>query len=482
MGKGVINKLVYPCLCLINPILGNYETSNWLTLFSYRDIEVQICMNSKCQSDKLGIVTTWAAESGIVLIAVLMLVAVLALAGTVSVVTTNTDIKISGNYKTSVQALYAAQAGAEEARTRLRGPSTAANYAGDPAPNPDGSWTAYILTSNAWQTSDDQNYNTNYKNYIPTDVHTNTSIAPNSLQTDISYWVKIRHKREYDAEQAGHTTTSPHYYDNDESTATNSVGEPGNIIYYGYGITTSTTAIQFTTGTTTIYKPVEIITAYGQSGSSLDTIEIEVVHYPGPPIFAPFYSQGGVTINGSSGKFYGTNTCSVNSSLPPIYTNGTVGGGGTPTYTGNPPSPVESGSLYIDIEEYINVMKDNATITITDSNVSNPNYGSSNNYVICYANMPKLTLNGGTGFGILLVDGALELGGNFTWSGLILATGEIKMNGGGTGIIISGAILSGDSSQTDSTNGNVTVKYDSCEIENALNNQPLKVIKWKEDY
>lgn len=441
-------------------------------------------MNSKHQSEKLPITLPYAAESGIVLIAILMLVAVLALAGTVSVITTNTDVKISSNYKTSVQALYAAQAGIEEARTRLRGTSSAANYVGDPDPNPVENWSAYILTSTTWQTSDDPDYNANYKNYIPKHNpidHTNKAIVANSLQTGISYWVKMRHKREYDAEQAGHTTTSPHYYDNDGSTATHTAGAPGNIVYYGYK-GSSTTAIQFTSSSPPAkYKPVEIITSYGYSGSSLNKMEIEVVRYPGPPILAPFYSKGGVTINGSSGKFYGTDTCSVNSSLPPIYTKGSIGGGGHPTYAGDPPLPVENGSLDIDIEKYIQVMKDNATITIT-SDQSNTNYGSSNNYVVCYANMAELRLNGGTGFGILLVDGDLELGGNFNWNGLILVAGKIKMNGGGTGIIISGAILSGNSSETDSTNGQVTLKYDSCEIENALINQPLTIIKWKEIY
>ncbi|MCF6154295.1 MAG: hypothetical protein E3K36_03380 [Candidatus Brocadia sp.] len=428
---------------------------------------------------------TYAAESGIVLIAVLALVTVLALVGIVSVVTTNTDIKISSNYKTSVQALYAAQAGTEEARARLRGSSSANTYTGDTAASPNPKWSAYILTSNSWQTSDDPDYNANYENYIPKHNpidHTNKAIVANSLQTDISYWVKMRHKREYDAEQAGHTTTSLHYDDKDEDEATHTAELPGNIVYYGYEDSLATTAVQFTSNSPLAkYKPVEIITAYGYSGSSLNKIEIEVVCYPGPPIFAPFYSKGGVTINGSSGKFYGTDTCSVNSSLPPIYTNGSMGGGGNPTYTGNPPSPVESGTLVINVEEYIQVMKDNATITITEDQ-SGTNYGDASNFVTCYANMAELKLNNVTGFGILLVEGDLELGGNFNWNGLILVTGKIKMNGGGTGIIISGAIFSGDSSQTDSTNGQVTVKYDSCEIENALINQPLKVIKWREIY
>jgi hypothetical protein len=50
-------------------------------------------------------------EKGIVLIGALALVALLALVSTISVTTTYTDIKISSNYKTGVQASYAAEAG-----------------------------------------------------------------------------------------------------------------------------------------------------------------------------------------------------------------------------------------------------------------------------------------------------------------------------------------------------------------------------------
>lgn len=446
-------------------------------------------MNSKRQSDKLGIVTTWAAESGIVLIAVLVLIVILALVGTVAVITTNTDIKISDNYKTSVQALYAAQAGIEEARARLRGPSSAANYAGDPAPNPDENWSAYILTSNTWQTSDDPNYNANYKNYIPKYNpidHTNTSILANSLQTGISYWVKIKHKREYDAEQAGHGTMSPHYYDNDGSTATHTSGAPGNIIYYGYGNPlTPTTAIQFTTTGTTIYKPVEIITVYGYSGGSKKIIEIEVVYYPGPPVLSPLYSMGDVSLNGASQTIDGTDNCGNGASLPPVYvlTPSTITENPAPTYGGSPPTP-QIGSTYVDILKYMNVLKGNATITITDDQ-NGATYGNTNDFVTCYSdtsnppNNDGLKLQNVTGYGILLVKGDLTLGGGFNWNGLVLTTGTLVLNGGGSGVNITGSAMS---VETININGGLNIKYDSCMIDNSLNTQPLNVIKWKEVY
>lgn len=58
-------------------------------------------------------------DKGLVLIVVLALIAILAIVSTVAVYTTTTDIKISGNYKTSVQAFYVAEAGIYDGIGRL---------------------------------------------------------------------------------------------------------------------------------------------------------------------------------------------------------------------------------------------------------------------------------------------------------------------------------------------------------------------------
>ena len=74
----------------------------------------------------------------------LLLLAVLTLLGTTAVVVTSTDIRIGGNYKVSEVAFYAAEAGVEEARARLR--STAgANRLLIPYPS-SSQWRAYIGT------------------------------------------------------------------------------------------------------------------------------------------------------------------------------------------------------------------------------------------------------------------------------------------------------------------------------------------------
>jgi hypothetical protein len=424
-------------------------------------------------------------EKGFILPLGLMFLAIISILGTTAVIVTTTDLKIGSNYRASEQAFYAAEAGIEEARARLKGSSTADNYVGDTSTSTYAPWwSAYILTSDSWQTSDDPGYNANYNNYIPTSVsHINPSITANSLQTDILYFVKIRHKREYDAEQSGHTTSSPHYYDGDGNTGTNPSSAPGNIIYYGYGNpATPLTAVQFTTSVATEHKPVEIITGYGKSGNSLKTVEIEVVKNPGPKINSALYANGDITGNGSALIVDGNDNCGAAPAKDSIYTLSPA----TTTLNGTPalsPAAPEEGTDSIDIAGYVEGLKASATETIT-ADKTNGLYGDAGNFVTCYsntsdpANVNGLSLSGLTGHGILLVEGDLTLGGGFNWNGLIIVTGTLVFNGGGSGINIKGAVLA---NQTVEINGAIDIKYDSCMVDDALN-QSTNIISWKDCY
>ena len=115
-------------------------------------------------------------------------------------------------------------------------------------------------------------------------------------------------------------------------------------------------------------------------------------------------------------------------------------------------------------------------------------YGTSTNYKTVYsntsspANVNGLKLNNVTGYGILLIDGDLVLGGGFTWYGPIVVTGSVTLNGGGGGINVRGQILSGTSTLTDVTiNGGNVINYNSCEIKKAFATQPLVVLNWKQN-
>ncbi|MBW2636884.1 MAG: hypothetical protein JRC86_05075 [Deltaproteobacteria bacterium] len=70
------------------------------------------------------------------------------------------------------------------------------------------------------------------------------------------------------------------------------------------------------------------------------------------------------------------------------------------------------------------------------------------------------------------------MSGGFSWDGLILVTGTLTFNGGGAiGINIQGAVLA---NQTVDLNGGVTVTYDSCSIDDALSNQAVMKLSWRE--
>ena len=433
--------------------------------------------------------TLMGNEKGIVLLVTLLIIALLVLLGSIAVQYSTTDLKIAANHKLGVTAFYAAEAGIAEALERLRGAPSAANYAGDPATTPDVLWSAYILTSNAWQTSDDPQYSSSYKNYFPTAAsHANTSITANSLQSVIPYSVKIRHKTEYDAELAGHTpVSSPHYVDNDGNTGMHaSAAAPGNILYWGYGNPAApATATQFTSSTATEHKPVEIVTGFARQGSALKRIRVEVVRNPGPLVQAAIYAKGDITGNGSALVVDGNDACGVVPFKPPTLTKipSITDPNGGPVFTPDPPGP-QTTTLDIDIAGYVNDLKGSATATIT-SDQNGATYGSSSNFVTAYSdtsnpnNVQGLKMQNVTGYGILLVKGDLELGGGFIWNGLVLCTGVLTFNGGGAGVNIRGAVLA---NETVTINGGLDIGYDSCMVENALANQAMRVISWQEEY
>jgi hypothetical protein len=294
--------------------------------------------------------------------------------------------------------------------------------------------------------------------------------------------VQIRHKREYDAELAGHTSSSSHYFDNDGSPTPNSAGAPGNIIYYGYGNSAApTTVVQFTGGTAT--KPVEIISVYGRVGASNKLIEIEVAYDPGPTIAAAIYAKGDITGNGTALVIDGSDDCGVASSKPPTYTKDpyVTNPNGSPVLV---PAPPAHGTLDIDIDSHVDSLKSSASITIT-ADTNGAAYGTSADFVTAYSdtsnpnNVQGLKLQNVVGYGTLLVEGDLELGGGFEWKGLVLVTGVLTFNGGGSGVNIRGAVLA---NQTVSINGGLDIKYDSCMVDKALSSQELKTISWREIY
>jgi hypothetical protein len=425
-------------------------------------------------------------------------------------------VLISKNHRLAKEAYYASEAGLAEGRARLKGASGDPNWAGDPDATPDPDWSAYILTPSiaaAFSYTNDPDYDPNRENYfpIPGGSLTNTSIQSNTVQVSyhIPYGVKIRHKREYDAEQAGHTPSSPHYIDNDGSTGgghTKATAGAGSIIYYGYEDPARPyQLVQFTTSGATNWDPVEIIRAYGfgsrfgTEDHSMKIIEIEVVRHPGPAVAATIYSENDITFSGAANDVDGTNLGAAacgGDDLPPTYTLDPAttgwGGAGAPTLNGNPPNPVQGPQDY-EIPDMVSAYWGMRDIEISptspaDCTWNNEVWGDPANYITlaldcqtgsCAGN--EIAFNNCDGYGLLLVHGNLQLSGTCNWTGLIIVDGTVTMGGGGgTNVLnLRGALMA---QNTVGLNGNIEADYDSCAIADAFDTHNPKIISWKEVY
>lgn len=420
-------------------------------------------------------------NGGFALVAVLLLVAAAGLVTATVLQTTSTEIQISANHKQAVQELYAAEAGLAEARSRLRktlGAET--SFIRDPAVSPDPLWTAYVLESAEWAPSVDPDYASHETNLIPVPGHpTNTVVRPNSLQAGLSYWVKIRHKTEYDAERAGHRPATPHYIDLDGSTSRHSKSNRGKVIYFGYPSTTSRDPVSFTTNLPTPWLPIEKIVAHGSAAGGTVVLEEEVVHPPGPNQLGALHASGNVSLAGVPVTIDGHDACGVVGSLPPVVYGGTIVSAPTIHFDGTPASP-QHGSNVPATATALAAMNADA-VTLTHDPV-NQLLGTPEVPMTFFAEggvfaQPQgIRIRQTKGFGILMVSGNATLEGEVHWDGMILVSGTLFLNGQGSGIVIRGSVWAGEIDQA----GPVSVQYDSCRLRSALLAVPTRVRTWRE--
>jgi Tfp pilus assembly protein PilX len=370
-------------------------------------------------------------QEGFLLIAALTLMSALVLLGTTAFLLSSTDIKIGGNIKTSQMALQVAMAGTERAREILRQTNAASS---DPSSFGDEllgvRGTNSVLNGYSASTDD-----------VP--------VVPNpSTMNGVSYVVYL----------------------------TNDPQDSG-----GMYSTTDTNKKAMLTA---------VATGPNNARAQVQTV---VKVYSGATSKATIYSKGDVTGNGSSLTVSGNDACGQGMALAPIFTKdpATTDLSGHPTLSGSPSGAI-TGPDDIDIPGLLDSLKPSAATTLYED-TQNTTYGSSTNYTTVYSwpddpdhyNVQGLTLSNITGYGILLVEGDLSLGGGFNWNGVIIATGSITLNGGGgpNAINIAGQVFSGTSTVTDITvNGSNVINYDSCKVKKAWAGAPLTVVNWKQSY
>ncbi len=416
---------------------------------------------------------------GTALIAALILVVLVGVLGSTILYSTSTDLQISGNYRRSAQTFYAAEAGLAEVQHRLTGsPLSNAWYVGDLAIPLQYHWSAYVLTDSNWNSAFDPEYEGSWDNFVPQKGDfTNTVIQANSVQGDLAYWVKVRHKTEFDAERTGHQVAAPHYQDLDGSTVVHTYTNRGELVHFGYPLLSSDRPEPFTSLGPTIYVPIEIITSHGQVEGAEAILQIDVAHQPGPPIWGTMYIEKGLVLSGSTIVIEGIDQCGkLATGRAPIALapGGKVTGGATLMGTPSIPQTVSS-AINLDHEiEQLNRQAIPAT-----ANIQGMNLGSHASPAIVYAEPLSGTLNVSqvTGYGMLLVKGDVRVSAPFFWKGLIVASGQVVFSGGTGSMDVEGALYA---KTVQVLHDSVRMVLDTCPIGDSLRMIPVHILAWRQ--
>lgn len=395
---------------------------------------------------------------GMILVCVLGFLGILALLGTTAFLMTTTEMKIGRNFKYGEQAFYSALAGCEEARARLRGGSP--HPIDGPSPGNAG-WRAYIGTA---PHAKDDGY----------DASNGLHARYDSLCSDFDYTVEIRPQTDASA----------------------------NVLYWGDahgdGIRGKNTAVG---------ENIYLVRSRDASGGLRKLVEIETTKVP--PLSAPaaLYSESTVCVQGANTYVNGEDGCGSHDLAAIVVTGGagSVTTVSSPVITGvggtNP--DVTYGGNDLDIERIVDAFKGQADFTYavnaasqgpTDvpgpgdgwgqpapgATIQDPSSCTDNHTVYYGTGATYVRLYGGVkGCGFLLVEGDLEIDGDFAWYGPIVVTGSVLFTGGGTKQI-TGALLAGGAAVVGGAGGDTSIVYCTEAIEDQTKNRPLFILTWKE--
>lgn len=382
-------------------------------------------------------------QRGVVLVMGLLLLLALTVIAMGSMSTMVTDVKISGNYDAAQQVFFVAEAGLEDARSRLN--PNLSNYpiTDDETDNP--YWVVIIGTQ---ERADETGLDYTYR------------VDP--LEPNLDYTVVISHK----------------------------VNDSNQVLKFGDTDEDGVPEVNTTYGGS-IYE----ITSTGRAKNNAQkSLSMVIAKYPPVRPVAALYTKGNTRISGSSTKIIGSNACGT-TGQPGIIATGDIETTGDPEIVGEPIDQVEYSDRDVDINYLVSSLKDYATHAYSiasDTTMTGMNWGtpcipatdepsSCSIHNVVYFNAPGSTikLTGASGCGILAVNGNLEANGGFSWHGLIVVTGSIKFSGGGEKNI-TGGVIAGTEVSDNTISGNMVIIYCSTAIRMQTSNLPPIVLSWAE--
>ena len=473
-------------------------------------------------------------ERGVALVMAILALMLLSAVGFGLLYMTNTETGINANYRSSQQAYFAAVAGTQEVRDRLRAthPQRITAPTGLPgAPNS----VVFLINPTAGETVNPTDTNNRYfddelckENYPAlglTDPGPNqpcTSASSNSgvyapfvnstapftgTAAAMPYkWVRIAMK--------ANNTRAPYYVDGGAVSAThdrrvcwNGVNE----VVLPSGITTCEQGAM-----TTVY----VVTAYARGSRRMTQGEVARVLLQLPAALtlagpAPTYSapdSNPFHINGTDGSGTGTPCgggtlpgigaynnaadASISNAIPNNRQDHYIGSSGTSPDVQNVYPQLQASNLHTvqGLEDLVTWITLNANQVLTGP-VTNPNIGSDASPLITVVN-GDLTMQGSTGgAGVLLVTGTLTSSGTTSFNGIVLVVGQGNwvVEGGGNGqfngaVLVArtrdagGNLLSSPGSPTVdwSGGGGNGIYFDSCSVNNGQINMAYTFISTRE--
>jgi len=398
-------------------------------------------------------------DKGMALPLSLMFLMILSVVGSTAAMLTTTDLKIGENFRSSERAMYAAEAGVEEARARMKLGAT-------------GHINDNHLTQTQWSAFIGSEVKANGKGY---DNGNAMHLRQNSLQSVLDYTIRISHQTD----------------------------GSGNILYYGDSDGNGTNERNTSSG-----KNVYVVSSSGSFAGATRTVEVEASRMP--PITAPaaLYVEATTTVQGNT-NIFGTDGCGT-SDLPGIVTKeppGSVvihgasaliaGADGTLPNVTYSAADMDVQTMLDSFSGFADYTYDVTSETHTGSTTPGPGQGwgtplpgmtlqdpssCSDSTIVHYdTNGTDIRLSGGvTGCGVLLVEGDLEIHGDFNWYGIIIATGSVMYTGGGNRNV-TGTLIAGGSADGDIIGGNSNIIYCSSAVTDQTEGRALKLLSWKED-
>jgi prepilin-type N-terminal cleavage/methylation domain-containing protein len=247
---------------------------------------------------------------------------------------------------------------------------------------------------------------------------------------------------------------------------------------------------------TTVGESVYVITSqgYSRSGAS-QSLRIEAAKLPPIQAAAALYTKEEATLQGSSTYVQGLDPCGAHP-VPGVLSMEGVRLNGVPTITGSPSAIVEFSPLNIDLQYLLNQFKRRAnhqynvnSVTLPGMDWGSPVPGATQrapsdcslrNIVYFNTNDTYVRLSGGSqGCGTLLVEGDLSVHGGFQWYGIILVTGSITFTGGGEKKV-SGAVMAGGMVSAGLMGGDANIVFCRRAVRDQTSYLPLVTLRWVE--